>query len=1767
MRIDGSPAAVTASDESQAGGPLSLQITQIAPASGSSAGGSGLISFGTYLLQLVDVHGKRVPHGLRAPLTLKYHYDAAESGLNLGHAFIVLNGPLPRTVKLAPAAAANFAVLGARTTQNATLDATQRTLTVTPLVGSPSSSISWNTDSPVASFGKPDIFNADLSAGSLSASYPIDVPAGPGGFTPPVSLAYSSAGVSENHGVQSAAGWVGEGWTLAPGSISWAEHNVLVGVSGTLWQNSWQFSDPFGTSAELIPPTITTSISLDDTGQSISSSVSWQTVPDAHIKIISYPGPNSLPGAPANPPCFRVFLQNGVMEEFGCTLDSLQYYYGLSGTHQGGAYVSSWLLDMVVDSKGNQIHYTYQADTATDSGGHTYPRDVVLSNIEWDSPNCLDTQNRCTGTNWTPLLRLNFWAVHIPTRSNSPSGCNNGSNLRCDDPVDLSGSGGLAAPQVESTLVLNDLYVQVNTSGTWNNLKHYQFSYEQSGPGSILDPQTSKQESTAGMLDLTQISVVGDDNTTQEPVRSFSYSSQTEHYEDDAYFAPQGNCGPSWNTGCLMWSQSYAGNSRYLASVTNGMGLSQTFSWAEARNNTHGVYGGGSNDLDPLYCDDPSRLALLHCNQADDQNWSHIVLTEEDDSVVQLSQSGQGGQPTSKTITSKTVYTYQLTGYTANPCSDCLQGMYWGNQNDADYLDYYNGKFMGFAQTTVSNPDGSVDVHQYRTTLGWGLYDAPNTAPNYIPCPGPNPCHADPWWNPGNALHGHEYETDQYDTNGTTLLHQTKTQYSVQCPPSGVSGSGSTSYGNFDGNLVSELDHNNPVAACDIQTSQVDDYTDDGSSASGVPDQTTTYVYDSYGRVTTKTVTVNDGSATGSPTTLVYKTAYEWNDAVNPSTGQGVYLIDFPTFTDVQDTAGNRYSCTGKGYDGQSATGQNSGLTKGELTNVDQQTFCGTSPNFTDQSGLVRTTYTYDSFGNQASSKDADASVGISGHTTTCFGTGPSASTCTQYDTTFDALSVATENALGQQEQTGYTQNITGGYGLWQTSTTDVNGQTTTYGYDGLGRMTSRTLPGETSGQPTTTWAYTFWCAQSGPQAPCMEVDETQRLNAATTITTRAFYDGLGRLVELRSPGPSGQDVVHFRFYDPSGRVWFESIQYFVAAYTGGPGAAAYSIPDTMQAGTSTTFDGMGRVLTTKDAVSNQTTNIYSVVCGTISGDSACYEQGLVQDPLGHQRATLGDALGRESYDVRYTGNSSSTYHVYATTKFTYDYNTNLTKILAPDGVTTTTFQFDMVGRQTGLVDPDRGTESYVYDPNGNRTQSTDARGISGTFYVGYDGLNRQLWRSTSSNGSNPYVTYTYDSTANGNYGVGHVTNETFTNGTLPGSYSYVYDQRGQEIKNTLTVGSINYPIQAGYDDAGNILTQTYPDGEVVTNSYTTQGWLSGVNTQVGSTNVTLLGNASYTGAGGAGHLITGATLDGGMYQYATTYDALGRLTDTRYALSSNGATLYEEQRAFDGAGNVTNETTTFPQGTDAQAFCYDEQNRVTWAGSVGTPPCTGTAISTGTLTSAQYSQSYSYDTLGRLTSGSLGSYTYGDSAHVHAVTSIGGSYTAKYDVAGNMICRAPTSTNTCVGSSTTGATLTYDVEGRLSSWHSPSLAPTATDSFLYDGEGNRVAQSSTLISQTTTTVYVGNLEEVATTGSSTSTTTYYYAGGQRIALAVNGIFSYLAPDAETSISVAFDANGHVQASQLYSPYGAVRYSNGTMPGYNAPQKLSQEDKWSKLKE
>jgi RHS repeat-associated protein len=590
---------------------------------------------------------------------------------------------------------------------------------------------------------------------------------------------------------------------------------------------------------------------------------------------------------------------------------------------------------------------------------------------------------------------------------------------------------------------------------------------------------------------------------------------------------------------------------------------------------------------------------------------------------------------------------------------------------------------------------------------------------------------------------------------------------------------------------------------------------------------------------------------------------------------------------------------------------------------------------------------------------------------------------------------------------------------------------------------------------------------------------------------------------------------------------------------------SGYSTPDMSQPGTQITYDGLGRTLTVKQPNSAMTTISYSAACNAPGlNDTSCYSETTTIDANSHQQTSFADAQGQDFYDQDWTG--TGPYTSYRVIRKQYDYLGNVVNTRYGDGSHTATATYDDLNRLTAMSDPDLGSWTYSYDANGNKTASVDPRGSSGTVYTGYDGLNRVLWESNQGNGSNPYASDTYDSTANGNDGIGHLTSETFASGPsqgITGSYAYTYDARGQQTGWSMTINSTAYPFTLGYNDAGQQTSLTYPDGDTLTTSYSSQDWLAGATEKLGSSTTTLLNSIGYSGAAGAAQLMTSGSVGNSTYAWALSYDTLNRLNETK--VTASGTTLFDQTRSFDAVGNVWNTLTTLQAGTDNQAFCYDEQNRLIWAGAEGTPPCQG--LTEGSLTSAAYQQSYAYDVLDRLTTGPSGSgYTYGDSSHLDAVTSTGSSYTASYDAAGNMLCRAPNSSLTCSGTPT-GQQIGYDALRRQISWQDATNAPSTTAAYAYDGSGERVEQQVTSGGTTTTTLYIGTCEEVSITGSQTTTTKYYKADTLFVE-AVNGMLYYLVGDDLGSVAMTLTSSGSVQATQLYAPYGAVRYSNGTMP-------------------
>ncbi|GER88986.1 hypothetical protein KDW_31480 [Dictyobacter vulcani] len=324
LSIDIPAGTVSASQVQAAGGTITLHVDQMSGFSGGAAGGH--IILGTYQLRLVDAAGKLLTTlRLAQPLSLQYHLLTGQKGLvwDNQEVYALWNGATDNVQGAAASVPSSSDPMARLATARQTIrsprlmktrkDVAKETWSVStsltpqevslapaPTVGAntakanalmtaaaASSTVTFSTAAPQASWGTASELGVSLSSGSLEYSYPLSVPVGPGGFTPPVDLSYSSSAVNETHNVQAAAPWVGEGWSLSLGSISWSQLNVTPGSTNRL-ENVWTINDPGGASGQLIPPDIDAS-----------------TIPTYKPDITTLPGQYLWHSAPRAIPKFR----------------------------------------------------------------------------------------------------------------------------------------------------------------------------------------------------------------------------------------------------------------------------------------------------------------------------------------------------------------------------------------------------------------------------------------------------------------------------------------------------------------------------------------------------------------------------------------------------------------------------------------------------------------------------------------------------------------------------------------------------------------------------------------------------------------------------------------------------------------------------------------------------------------------------------------------------------------------------------------------------------------------------------------------------------------------------------------------------------------------------------------------------------------------------------------------------------------------------------------------------------------------------------------------------------------------------------------------------------------------------------------------------------------------------------------------------------------------------------------------------------------------
>lgn len=423
--------------------------------------------------------------------------------------------------------------------------------------------------------------------------------------------------------------------------------------------------------------------------------------------------------------------------------------------------------------------------------------------------------------------------------------------------------------------------------------------------------------------------------------------------------------------------------------------------------------------------------------------------------------------------------------------------------------------------------------------------------------------------------------------------------------------------------------------------------------------------------------------------------------------------------------------------------------------------------------------------------------------------------------------------------------------------------------------------------------------SRDGRGAPLTLEDE----NGVQTVIT---YDGVGRpLTVTGNPGP--QQSQYAMEYDDAGNLTKVTM-------TEG-GWLAYQYDDASRVTRIDNDRGEYQTFTLND-VGAPTAETVKNAGGTIT----------------RQRSIVYDELGRV---IEAVGAGSQTW------EFEYDKVSNLVETTDGRSKQWAT-GWDALDRVVTETDPTSAQHRYDYAENDALTEFQDGRNVTTTRIV--DGFGHTIYEDSPDRGARTFwydaagrlikilepdappngtpdehISYTYDSTASGNFGSGRLTSISDPSG----SASLAYDAHGRLIAEQKTIQGQSYQVAYGYDDNGALTSITYPSGHVVTYERAIDGKITAVRHQVtsGGGTTDLATNVAYAPFGP----LTGLTYGNGL--------ALTRTHDQNYWLTGielvgSGSPLLDLTFGRDANGNVTGVTDNAASGR-AAVFTYTDNDRL----------------------------------------------------------------------------------------------------------------------------------------------------------------------------------------------------------------------------------------------
>jgi RHS repeat-associated protein len=373
-----------------------------------------------------------------------------------------------------------------------------------------------------------------------------------------------------------------------------------------------------------------------------------------------------------------------------------------------------------------------------------------------------------------------------------------------------------------------------------------------------------------------------------------------------------------------------------------------------------------------------------------------------------------------------------------------------------------------------------------------------------------------------------------------------------------------------------------------------------------------------------------------------------------------------------------------------------------------------------------------------------------------------------QLATVTDALTHVTSLA----SQAGYAQYTV--YGEPE-SIIDPNGVVTEVTYDPWGRPLHNAMLGVLDDTATLLWQWNY--------------DAAGRLQSVVKPLGNGIaytFDTADRLVSAARFDAS--NVQHERItygYDVTNEVTGRALQTCASgsancASFSSTFGTAYGYDSNSNLSTMTNFDGTAKKYTF-----------------TPQGEDATINDE--NHPTGSNYSMTYDLAGRKLSESRQLGSGS------VTIKYTYDLQDNVASVTDQNG-NVTTYHHDDFGHILSEQSPVQGLTTYSYDPAGNLLTLLDSNGSNTTFT--YDALNRELSETAVEGAQTLKTSWTYDSTALMDFGIGRLATMTDPSG----STSYTYDRRGNITAEVHTIVGNSFGVAYAYDANGNRTGVAYPD-------------------------------------------------------------------------------------------------------------------------------------------------------------------------------------------------------------------------------------------------------------------------------------------------------------------------------------------------------------------